>query len=413
MDAQVAGYGRFVGVPSRSDLERFFVLDSVDRDLLGDRRGDHNRLGFMVQAATVRYIGVFLKDPVDVPWPVVEFVAEQLLNTIVGAYDRGGLSSLAMPIPGVPCGGSSASPPRRRSGTPRSDGARRPGIVGRSPTAGLVGNFVTARGESWPLATRLSTIGGPLTRAARTGRRCCGTRRRRPSDSSPTGGSWRLRAEDEGVSAEFRRFLDGRAWTHAEGPGALFVAALLIADGCNVGLTPVLDPGRASADHGPAVSRRPELCAGRHPRRGQRRIDPGAGEGADCAGLEWWPVGVGGWTAVRGAGADVERRSVTQVPRLQTGPHLAQCGQRPGHRHRRAGGVRDATGQPAHPGRAAEPDAGPKPDLVATDEAAYSEMVFGVFRMLGTGSPRGSPTSATPGTGGRNGPPTPPPTTAR
>ena len=70
-DAQVAGYGRFVGVPSRSDLERFFVLDSVDRDLLGDRRGDHNRLGLMVQATTVRYIGVFLKDPVDVPWPVV------------------------------------------------------------------------------------------------------------------------------------------------------------------------------------------------------------------------------------------------------------------------------------------------------------------------------------------------------
>jgi len=28
-------------------------------------------------------------------------------------------------------------------------------------------------------------------------------------------------------------------------------------------------------------------------------------------------------------------------------------------------------------------DAGPKPDLVATDEAAYSDMVFGVFRMLG------------------------------
>ena len=50
-DAQVAGYGRFVGVPSRSDL-----LDSVDRDLLGDRRGDHNRLGLMVQATTVRYI---------------------------------------------------------------------------------------------------------------------------------------------------------------------------------------------------------------------------------------------------------------------------------------------------------------------------------------------------------------------
>ena len=62
-DAQVAGYGRFVGVPSRSDL--------------GDRRGDHNRLGLMVQATTVRYIGVFLKDPVDVPWPVVCWTATQ------------------------------------------------------------------------------------------------------------------------------------------------------------------------------------------------------------------------------------------------------------------------------------------------------------------------------------------------
>ena len=42
-------------------------------------------------------------------------------DTIVGARPRG-LSSLAMPIPGVPRGGSSASPPRRRSGTLRSDG---------------------------------------------------------------------------------------------------------------------------------------------------------------------------------------------------------------------------------------------------------------------------------------------------
>ena len=44
-----------------------------------------------------------------------------------------GLSSLAMPISGVPCGGSSASPPRRRSGTPRQDGSVRFGIVGRYP----------------------------------------------------------------------------------------------------------------------------------------------------------------------------------------------------------------------------------------------------------------------------------------
>jgi hypothetical protein len=37
-DAQVAEYGRFDGVPSRADLERFFVLDDADRALIGDRR---------------------------------------------------------------------------------------------------------------------------------------------------------------------------------------------------------------------------------------------------------------------------------------------------------------------------------------------------------------------------------------
>jgi hypothetical protein len=43
----------------------------VDKDLLGDRRGDHNRLGLMLQTTTVRYVGRFLEDPLDVPWPVV------------------------------------------------------------------------------------------------------------------------------------------------------------------------------------------------------------------------------------------------------------------------------------------------------------------------------------------------------
>lgn len=48
-DAQVAEYGRFDGVPARADLERFFVLDDADKNLLGDRRGDHHRLGLMLQ----------------------------------------------------------------------------------------------------------------------------------------------------------------------------------------------------------------------------------------------------------------------------------------------------------------------------------------------------------------------------
>jgi Domain of unknown function (DUF4158) len=77
-DAQVAAYGRFDGVPSQADMERFFLLDDADKALIGDRRGDQNRLGFMLQATTVRYLGVFLEDPLEVPWPVVEYLAGQL-----------------------------------------------------------------------------------------------------------------------------------------------------------------------------------------------------------------------------------------------------------------------------------------------------------------------------------------------
>ena len=77
-DAQVAAYGRFEGVPSRADLERFFFLDDADKSLIGDRRGDHNRLGLMLQATTVRFVGLLLEDPLEVPWPVVEYLAGQL-----------------------------------------------------------------------------------------------------------------------------------------------------------------------------------------------------------------------------------------------------------------------------------------------------------------------------------------------
>jgi hypothetical protein len=44
-DEQATAYGRFDGAPSRAGLERFFFLDDIDQQLVGRRRGEHNRLG--------------------------------------------------------------------------------------------------------------------------------------------------------------------------------------------------------------------------------------------------------------------------------------------------------------------------------------------------------------------------------
>ena len=77
-DEQVAGYAAYRGVPSRTELERFFFLDDTDRELVEARRRDHNRLGFAVQLCTVRFLGRFMADPRQVPVGVAEYLAGQL-----------------------------------------------------------------------------------------------------------------------------------------------------------------------------------------------------------------------------------------------------------------------------------------------------------------------------------------------
>ncbi len=77
-DEQAAGYAAYRGVPSRTELERFFFLDDADRELVEARRRDHNRLGFAVQLCTVRFLGRFMADPRQVPVGVVEYLAGQL-----------------------------------------------------------------------------------------------------------------------------------------------------------------------------------------------------------------------------------------------------------------------------------------------------------------------------------------------
>ena len=71
------GYGRF-GAYSRVELERFFYLDDEDRRSIVARRRDYNRLGFALQVVTVRHLGMFLPDPLEVPAELVGYLAEQL-----------------------------------------------------------------------------------------------------------------------------------------------------------------------------------------------------------------------------------------------------------------------------------------------------------------------------------------------
>ncbi|MFP5070839.1 DUF4158 domain-containing protein [Pseudonocardia nantongensis] len=139
-DAQVAAYGCFGSELPAVEMERCFYLDEDAHDLIAKRRVNSHRLGMGVQIGTVRAVGRFLEDPLEVPWPAVEFVAEQL------------------------------------------------GIEDASCVKGYLERSKTAYEHAWEITERYG-----------------------------------YRAfEAHSAAAEFARFLDGRAWTHAEGPVALF-----------------------------------------------------------------------------------------------------------------------------------------------------------------------------------------------
>jgi len=59
MDERAAVNAAFRGVPSRTELERFFFLNDADRELIEDKRRAHDRPGFAAQLTTARHLGVF------------------------------------------------------------------------------------------------------------------------------------------------------------------------------------------------------------------------------------------------------------------------------------------------------------------------------------------------------------------
>lgn len=61
----------------------------ADRELIESKRRAHNRLGFAVPLTTVRFLGVLLDDPDDVPVEVVDYLADQLAiadSSVLKAY---------------------------------------------------------------------------------------------------------------------------------------------------------------------------------------------------------------------------------------------------------------------------------------------------------------------------------------
>ena len=90
-DDQVAAYGGFEEELSVRELERFCWLSDSDQAVVNRRRRDHNRLGFAVQLATVRLLGRFLPEPLEVPSSLVQFLAVQLDVgdvSVVAAYGQ-------------------------------------------------------------------------------------------------------------------------------------------------------------------------------------------------------------------------------------------------------------------------------------------------------------------------------------
>ncbi|MFE3454965.1 Tn3 family transposase [Nonomuraea sp. NPDC059194] len=226
-DDQVTAYSAFAEVPSSMDLETFFFLDTDDRNLIALRRADSHRLGLALQITTVRYKGLFLEDPLEVPWVVVDHLAEQL---------------------------KIADPSCVKAYTQRQ---------------------MTAYEHAWEIrdAYGFHTFEDPV---------------------------W---------ARQFRTFLHGRAWTHAEGPTALFDRSVAWLRRHRVLLPGVSVLARQVA----AVREQADARLHATVAKRTRRADPGL------------PVKLAGLLEVAAGSRFSELERLRQAPRRTSGPELVRA----------------------------------------------------------------------------------------
>jgi len=87
-DEQHQTYARYPEKLTQDQLDKYFYLDDKDKELIDTRRRDYNKLGYALQLTSVRFLGTFLPNPIDVPSDAVNYIAKQLAIALPVDIDR-------------------------------------------------------------------------------------------------------------------------------------------------------------------------------------------------------------------------------------------------------------------------------------------------------------------------------------